>query len=92
MKHTSPHPPARQPGARQPGVPDPDPGTTPGLDRGGSVPPGETPPIESSMPGAGPHETHNPMRGWAAGPLIAIGVTVAAMVAFFFAYAVLVAL
>lgn len=56
------------------------------------MPPGETPPIESSMPGAGPHETHNPVRGWAAGPLIAIAVTVAAMVAFFFAYAVLIAL
>lgn len=31
--------------------------------------PGETPPAESSMPEAGPLETHNPPKGWAKAPL-----------------------
>jgi hypothetical protein len=73
-------------------VPDPDPGTTAGLERGGSVPPGETPPSESSTSGAGPEETHNPERGWAAAPLAVIGVMVVLVAAFFFAYAVVIAL
>lgn len=52
--------------------PDPDPSRSSGLEPGGGVPPGETPPAESSMPEAGPQETHNPPKGWAKGPLTAI--------------------
>ncbi len=49
--------------------PDPDPDRTTGLEAGGGVPPGETPPAESSMPEAGPYElSHNPAKGWAKGP------------------------
>jgi hypothetical protein len=72
--------------------PDPDPRITPGLDHGGGVPAGETPPVEGSMSGAGPREVHNPTRGWAAAPLIALTVVVAVFVGFFVAYAVLLAL
>ncbi|MGK5643041.1 DUF6480 family protein [Streptomyces sp. URMC 126] len=56
--------------------PDPDPARTPGLEPGGGVPPGETPPGEDSTSGAGPRETYNPTRGWAKGPLFAIGALV----------------
>ncbi|WP_030571164.1 DUF6480 family protein [Streptomyces aureocirculatus] len=52
--------------------PDPDPLRTPGLDPGGGVPPGETPPAEGSISGAGPDESHNPTTGWAKAPLIII--------------------
>lgn len=53
--------------------PDPDPSRSTGLEPGGGVPPGETPPAESSMPEAGPQETtHNPPKGWAKGPLALI--------------------
>ncbi|MEV5508048.1 DUF6480 family protein [Streptomyces orinoci] len=60
--------------------PDPDPVRTPGLEPGGGVPPGETPPGESSMSGAGPQETYNPARGWAKGPILAIGALVVILV------------
>ncbi|MEU4211753.1 DUF6480 family protein [Streptomyces sp. NPDC026206] len=56
--------------------PDPDPRRTPGQKGGGGVPPGETPPGEDSTSGAGPQETYNPTRGWAKGPVIAIGALV----------------
>ncbi|MBH1932984.1 hypothetical protein I5Q34_01535 [Streptomyces sp. AV19] len=59
-----------------PTSPDPGPERTPGPAPGGGVPPGETPPGEDSTAGAGPRETYNPTRGWAAGPIIAIGTLV----------------
>ncbi|CAL9367299.1 hypothetical protein SUDANB15_00779 [Streptomyces sp. enrichment culture] len=67
--------------------PDPEPERTTGLEPGGGVPPGETPPAESSMPEAGPQETHNPPKGWAKAPLALILVLVALIAAFFLAYA-----
>ncbi|NSC20779.1 hypothetical protein FM076_06005 [Streptomyces albus subsp. chlorinus] len=66
--------------------PDPDPARTTGLERGGQVPPGETPPAEGSMSEAGPQETHNPAKGWSWAPLILIGLVVAAFVVFFIGY------
>ncbi|GAA1017269.1 membrane protein [Streptomyces sp. F-3] len=69
--------------------PDPDPERTSGLEPGGGVPPGETPPAESSMPEAGPYETHNPTKGWAKGPLTLILLLVVVVAAFFLAYALL---
>ncbi|MFC9504623.1 DUF6480 family protein [Streptomyces sp. NPDC057002] len=68
--------------------PDPEPERTPGLEPGGGVPPGETPPAESSMPEAGPRETHNPPKGWARTPLTLIIVLVVLIAAFFLAYAI----
>ncbi|MBH5338674.1 hypothetical protein IHE55_29400 [Streptomyces pactum] len=55
---------------------------------GRRVPPGETPPGESSMSGAGPNETHNPTKGWGKGPTIAIWLLVLCFAVFFVAYAV----
>ncbi|MDH6431757.1 hypothetical protein M2158_000234 [Streptomyces sp. SAI-144] len=72
--------------------PDPDPEPTTGLEPGGGVPPGETPPAESSLPEAGPRETHNPTRGWAKGPLALILLLVVLVAAFFLVYAIVLAL
>ncbi|MEV6959989.1 DUF6480 family protein [Streptomyces sp. NPDC051207] len=69
--------------------PDPDPDRTTGLEPGGGVPPGETPPAESSMPEAGPQETHNPTKGWGKGPLTVILALCVLIAAFFLAYALI---
>ncbi|MFH9758490.1 DUF6480 family protein [Streptomyces anulatus] len=70
------------------GNPDPDPRDTPGLEPGGGVAPGDTPPGASSTSEAGPR--HAPPKGWAKSPLIAI-ITVTVMVAaFFLVYALLI--
>lgn len=53
------------------------------------MPPGETPPGEASTSsGTGPRV--EPPRGWAKGPLIAIGLLVVLCAAFFLVYAVLI--
>ncbi|MEU1054540.1 DUF6480 family protein [Streptomyces sp. NPDC005876] len=68
--------------------PDPEPERTTGLEPGGGVPPGETPPAESSLPEAGPRETHNPTKGWAKAPLAVILGLVVLIAAGFLAYAI----
>ncbi|MFF8863861.1 MULTISPECIES: DUF6480 family protein [unclassified Streptomyces] len=67
--------------------PDPEPERTTGLEPGGGVPPGETPPAESSMPEAGPREPQARSRGWAKAPMTLILVLVALIAAFFLVYA-----
>ncbi|MFI8091142.1 DUF6480 family protein [Streptomyces sp. NPDC086080] len=67
--------------------PDPEPERSTGLEPGGGVPPGETPPAESSMPEAGPHQAENPGKGWARGPLTAILALAVVVAAFFLVYA-----
>lgn len=69
------------------GNPDPEPRETPGLEPGGGVSPGDTPPGESSTSGAGPRQETS--KGWAMGPLIAILVVAALVAGFFLAYALL---
>ncbi|KOG35238.1 DUF6480 family protein [Streptomyces resistomycificus] len=65
--------------------PDPDPEHTTGLEPGGGVPPGESPPAESSMPEAGPRDT---TKGWAKAPLVLILGLAILIAAFFLAYAI----
>lgn len=67
--------------------PDPEPEHTTGLEPGGGVPPGETPPAESSMPEAGPRQPQAQSRGWAKGPLTLILLLVVLVAAFFLVYA-----
>ena len=71
-----------------PTSPDPDPDSTPGLEPGGSVAPGDTPPGESSTSGASDHQPAPGSRGanWAA--YVIIGVTVGFAVLFFVGYAI----
>jgi hypothetical protein len=68
--------------------PDPEPERSTGLEPGGGVPPGETPPAESSMPEAGPQETHNPTKGWAKAPLALILLLVVLIAVGFLAFAI----
>ncbi|MCF3964944.1 DUF6480 family protein [Streptomyces fuscigenes] len=67
---------------------DPDPLTTAGLEPGGGVPPGETPPAEGSTSEAGPLQETS--RGWAGTPLTLIVLLAVAVAGFFLAYAVVV--
>ncbi|WP_030768148.1 DUF6480 family protein [Streptomyces sp. NRRL F-2664] len=68
------------------GVPEPDPRNTARPAEG--VPPGETPPGESSTgTGAGPYRPLS--RGWGKGPLVLICLVAVACALFFLAYAVM---
>lgn len=68
--------------------PDPDPANTPGLEPGGGVAPGDTPPGESSTSGAGPREPDLPSRrtNWLVYGLI--GIVVVSVMLLFVGYAV----
>jgi hypothetical protein len=63
----------------------------PGRPSGNGVPPGETPPGEGSMSGAGPRETFNPAKGWAKGPLTLLLLLVVLVAVGFAAMAVVIA-
>lgn len=76
------------PGAMNAQNQDPDPRDTAGVDTSGAQQTGDTPPAEGSMSEAGPSDAHNPVRGWAAGPLTALIITTALVVGFFVCYAV----
>lgn len=67
--------------------PDPEPERSTGLEPGGGVPPGETPPAESSLPQAGPREPEAQRGGWAKAPLVLIIVLVVLVAAGFLGYA-----
>lgn len=71
-----------------PASPDPDPASTPGLEPGGGVSPGDTPPGESSTSGAGDHQPPTGSRGanWVAYAIV--GLVVAFVVLFFVGYAI----
>ncbi len=58
-------------------TPDPDPRGTPGLEPGGGVTPGETPPAEGGTYGISHPEPPELRKGWGAMPLTLIMVVVA---------------
>ena len=58
-------------------TPDPDPRRTPGLEPGGTVPPGETPPAEGGTSGISHPEPPELRRAWGVMPLVLILVVVA---------------
>lgn len=53
-------------------TPDPDPRRTPGLEPGGTVPPGETPPAEGGTSGISHPEPPELRKAWGAMPLVLI--------------------
>ena len=57
--------------------PDPEPRRTPGLEPGGGVPPGETPPAEASGTSGISHPQPELRKGWGPMPLTLIMVVVA---------------
>ncbi|MFD3937714.1 DUF6480 family protein [Streptomyces sp. NPDC058611] len=66
---------------------EPDPGRTPSPGTGTGVPPGETPPGESSTgTGTGPYRPLT--RGWGKGPLVLICLLAFVIALFFLAYAI----
>ena len=71
-----------------PTSPDPDPATTPGLEPGGSVMPGDTPPGESSTSGASDRQPATGSTGanWVAYAII--GAVVVLVLLFFVGYVV----
>ncbi len=68
-------------------TPDPDPDSTPGLEPGGSVTPGDTPPGESSTSGAADRQPRTGSTGanWAA--YVIVGIVVVVVALFFVGYA-----
>ncbi|MER5734895.1 DUF6480 family protein [Streptomyces sp. NPDC002262] len=69
---------------------DPAPRSTPSGGAAGGVRPGETPPAESGTGTAtGPYRPLR--RGWAAGPLLVVGLLVVAFALFFLVYAIILA-
>jgi len=66
-------------------TPEPEPRATPGLEPGGGVPPGETPPAEGSISGIAHPEPAELRRAWGAWPaavVIGLAVLVALMLIF----------
>ncbi|KAB1143534.1 hypothetical protein F7R91_25750 [Streptomyces luteolifulvus] len=61
-------------------TPDPEPKWTPGLEPGGQVSPGETPPAEGGTHGISHPEQPELRKGWAAMPLTVIMIVVALVV------------
>lgn len=53
-------------------TPDPDPRRTPGLEPGGTVPPGETPPAEGGTSGISHPEPPELRKAWGTMPLVLI--------------------
>lgn len=78
-----PDPPDRRPDHRSHETPGPDPATTPGLEPGGGVPPGETPPAEGGLAGLS-HQEKGPTR-WAHVVTIAMVILLSVAVAGFIA-------
>ncbi|MFJ9811157.1 DUF6480 family protein [Streptomyces sp. NPDC101158] len=73
-----------------PSNPDPDPRATTGLEPGGGVPAGETPPAEAGTgTGTGPYR--KPKAGWSKGPLLILAVAVLVFALFFAVYGIVLA-